>query len=196
MRKRISLVVLTLTLFLSGLNVHAVEKENKQMMNKYVNFFLDEIKGTKSEESILSLKESLEELLKNIRPEDAKKTIDFIDDKIEEGKWNSEKGIKEAIEDAEKEFNVTFTKEQKEKILSVVAKIKKLGIAPEYIMEQAEEIYEKYGEELKEGIEKEKEKVIEETQKKIKEEVNKSISDYFSDMVNSVKSFFKGIFRK
>lgn len=196
MRKRISLLVLILTLFLSGLNVHAVEKDNKRMMNKYVNFFLDEIKGTKSEESILSLKESLEELLKNVKPEDTKKIIDFIDDKIEEGKWDSEKGIKEAIEEAEEEFNVTFTKEQKEKILSVVAKIKKLGVAPEYIMEQAEEIYEKYGEELKEGIEKEKDKVIKETQNKIKEEVNKSVSNYFSDMVSNVKSFFKGIFRK
>ena len=29
-------------------------------------------------------------------------------------------------------------------ILSVVSKIKKLGIKPEYIVEQAEEIYEKY----------------------------------------------------
>ena len=102
MRKRISLLVLTLTLFLSGLNVQAVEKGNKQMINKYVDFFLDEIKGTKSEESISSLKESLDQLLKDVKPEDTKKIIDFIEDKIEEGKWDSEKGIKEAIEEAEK----------------------------------------------------------------------------------------------
>jgi len=196
MKKRISLFVLTLTLFLSGINVQAVEKNNTQIFSKYFNLFLDEVKGIRSDESISSLKESVDELIKNVKPEDAKKIINFINEKIDEGKWDSEEGIKEAITEGEKEFKVNLTKEQEEMILSVIAKIKKLGIAPEYIMEQAAEIYEKYGEELKEDISESSQKIVEETQNKIKEEINKSITDYFSDMVNSVKSFFKGIFSK
>ncbi len=196
MKKRIGLLALTLGLTLSGINVQAAGKDNTQTINKYVNLFLDEVKGVQSNESISSLKESLNELVKNVKPEDAKKIINFINEKIDEGKWDTDEGIKEAIAEGEKEFNVDLTKDQEEMILSVIAKIKKLGIAPEYILEQAENIYEKYGEELKEDISESSKEIVEETQNKIKEEIDKSITDYFSDMVNSVKSFFKGIFSK
>lgn len=196
MKKRISLLVLTLSLFVSGISVQAAEKNNTLELGKYFNLFLDEVKGVQSEESISSLKESVDELIQNVKPEDAKKIINFINEKIEEGKWDSDEGIQEAIAEGEKEFDVNLTKEQEEMILSVVAKIKKLGIAPEYIMKQAAEIYEKYGKELKEEISESSQEIMEETQNKIKEEIDKSLSDYFSDMVNSVKSFFKGIFSK
>lgn len=194
MKKRIGILVLTLSLMLPGISVQATGKDATQTINKYFNLFLNEVKGIQSEESLSTLKDSLNELIENVKPEDAKKILNFIEEKIEEGKWESEDGIKESISEAEKEFGVTLTKEQKEMILSVTEKIKKLGIAPEYIMEQAEEIYEKYGKELKDDISESSQKIVEETQNKIKEEVNKSLTDYFSDMVSSVKTFFKGIF--
>ncbi len=196
MKKRIGLLVLTLGLMVSGINVQATEKDNTLNAGKYFNLFIDEVRGVQSDESISSLKDSVNELIENVKPEDAKKILNFIDEKIEEGKWESQKGIEEVIIEGEKEFGVTLTKEQKDMILSVVSKIKKLGIAPEYIIEQAEKIYEKYGEDLKEEISENGKKITEETQNKIKEEVNKSLTDYFSDMVSSVKSFFKGIFSK
>lgn len=196
MKKRISLLVLTLGLMLSEINVQAAEKDKTQTINKYFNLFLDEVKGVQSDESISSLKDSVNELIENVKPEDAEKILKFINEKIEEGKWESQEGIEEAIAEGEEEFGVTLTKEQKEMILSVISKIKKLGIAPEYIIEQAEEIYEKYGEELKEEISENGKEIVEETQNKIKEEVNRSLTDYFSDMVSSVKSFFRGIFSK
>ena len=196
MKKRIGLLALTLGLMLSGMNVQAVEKDNTLNLNKYVDLFLDEVKGEQSDESISALKDSLNELIENIEPEDAKKILNFVDEKIAEGKWESKEGIEEAIAEGEKEFGVTLTEEQKEMILSAISKIKKLGIAPEYIMEQAEKIYEKYGEELKENISESSKEIVEETQNKIKEEVNRSLTDYFSDMVSSVKIFFKGIFSK
>ena len=196
MKKRMGLLLVVMILFLSGINIHAMEKGNTQTVDKYISFFLNEVKGVKNEESLSSLKESLEEFAKNVKPEDAKKILNFISKKIEEGKWDSEKGIKEAIAEGEKEFNVTLTEEQKEKILSVISKIKKLGISPDNLINEAEKIYDKYGQDLKEELEEEKDKIVLETQKKIKEEVSKSASNYFSDMVSNVKSFFKGIFKK
>ena len=196
MKKRIGLLVLTLGIMMSGINVWAAEKEDTKIINSYFNLFLDEVKGVQSEESISSLKESVEELIQDIKPEDAKKIFDFIAEKIDEGKLDSEGEIKEAIAEAEKEFNVTLTKEQKEKIIAAASKIKDMGISPEYLLKEAEKIYDKYSSELKEELNNEKDKIIEEAQNKIKEEVNKSVSNYFSDMVNNVKSFFKGIFKK
>ena len=142
MKKRIGILVLTLGLMVSGMQVQAASK-NTQIVSKYFNLFMDEIKGVESEESLSALVGNMEELIGNVKQEDAKKIFDFINEKIEEGKWDSEKGIGEAIAEGEKEFNVTLTKEQKDMILSVISKIKKLGITPEYVMEQAEKIYEK-----------------------------------------------------
>ena len=141
MKKRVVLLLLTLTLFLSGINVQATEKKNTNAVNKYVNFILNEVKGTKNEESISSLKDSMEQFIKNEKPEDVKKILNFISEKIGEGKWKSNDGIKEIIAEGEKEFDVTLTKEQKDKIISVINKIRKLGISPEYLLEQIEELY-------------------------------------------------------
>ena len=195
MKKRISLLVLSLTLCLSGINVQAAEKNNTQTLGSYFNLFLDEVKGKQSKESVSSLKESIDQLIEDVNPEDAKKILDFIEKKMKEGKWESEEGIKEAIAEGEKEFGVTLTEEQKDMILSVIAKIKKLGIKPEFVVEQADKIYEKYGEEIKNEVSEKGKEMVKETQNKIKEEVSRSLTDYFSDMVSNVKSFFKGIFR-
>lgn len=195
MKKRIGLLVLTFVLLTSGISAKAAEKNNIQTIGKYFNFVLDEVKGTGDEESISSLKDSLEQLLENLKPEDANKIFQFLREKIDEGKWNSEKGIQEVISEGEKKFNVTLTKEQKDTILSAVSAIKNLGISPEYLVGQMEEIYQKYGEELKNGIENEKQKVVEKAQNKIKQEINKTVTNYFSDMVKNVKSFVMGIFR-
>lgn len=196
MKKRIGILVLTLGLMISGVNVKAAEQGNVQEFNKYFDEFFNEVKALQSGESISSLKETVEELIQNVKPEDAKRIINFINEKIDEGKWESEKGIEEAIAEGEKEFGVTLTKEQKDMILSVAAGIKKLGISPDYVMDQATEIYEKYSEELQQEISQNSQEIIEETQDKIKEEIDKSVKDYFSDMVSSVKSFFKDILSK
>ena len=108
-----------MTLFLLGINVHAAEKKD----------------------TISSLKDSVEQLIKNEKPEDVKKVFDFISEKIDEGKWKSTAGIKEIIAEGEKEFDVTLTKGQEDKIISVINKIRKLGISPEYLLEQIEELY-------------------------------------------------------
>lgn len=196
MKKRIGLLVLTFVLLFSGMDVKAVEKENLQTIGKYVDFVLDEVKGTGNEESVTSLKNSLEQLLGDLKPEDAKKIFQFLKEKIDEGKWDSDKGIKEAISEGEKRFKVTLTKEQEAAVLSVISNMKKLGISPEYFVEQMEGIYQKYSDELKKSVESKKDKVIKEAQNKIKEEVNKTVTNYFSDMMNNVKSFVKGIFKR
>ena len=196
MKKRIGLLILCLSLCLSGICVQAEEKNKTQNISNYFTLFFSEIKGVKNEESITNLKDSINELIEDVKPEDAKKVLSFVEKKIKEGKWESEEGIKEIIEEGEKEFGVKLTTEQYNLVLSVISKIKSLGIKPEYIIEQAQKIYEKYGEELKDDFSEKGKQIAEETQNKIIEEVNKSLTDYFSDMVSTVKSFFKGIFKK
>ena len=104
--------------------------------------------------------------------------------------------IENAIKDGEKEFGVTLTKEQKELVFSVVEKVKKLGIDPQFLVDQAEEIYKKYSNEIKNEVNQKKQEIVEEVQEKVKEEISRSLTDYVSDMVKNVTSFFKGIFKR
>lgn len=194
MKKRIGILVFTLSLMLSGINVQAAEKSNTLNIGQYFSLLLDEVKGVQNEESVSSLKDSIDELIKDIKPEDAKKILKFVEKKIEDGNWETEQGIKDAIAEGEKEFGVTLTKKQMELILSVAEKIKSLGLDPKFLVNQAENIYEKYSAEIKDDISEKGKEIVEETHNKIKEEVNKSLTDYFSDMFINVKTFFKGIF--
>lgn len=196
MKKRMCILVFVLTLCLSGSYVHAAEKNNLLTIYEYFDLFLEEVKDGQNEESVSLLKDSLVQLIEEINPKDVEKILDYMEEKIKEGKWESEKDIEEAIDEAEKEFEVTITKEQRTKIMSLISEIKKLGLKPEYILKLVENIYIKYGEELKSGISEKKEEMIEEIQIKIKEEINKSITDYFSDMVSNVRLFFKEIFSR
>ena len=173
MKKRIILLLLVFTLCLSGINVQASEKAKTPFISKYLNLVLDDVKGVENEKSLSSLKESLGELIKNIKPEDAKEILQFVEKKIESGNWETNQGIQDAIAEGEKEFGVTLTKKQKELIMSVIEKIKNFGIDPNYLIKQTEDIYEKYSEEIKEDISEKGKEIVEETQNKIKEEVNK-----------------------
>ena len=116
MKKRIGLLILTLGLMLSGINVQAAGKSNTFNIKKYYNSFLNEMKGSQDEESISSLKDSISELIKNIEPEDAKEILQFVEKKIEDGNWETEQGIKDAIAEGEKEFGVTLSEKQKKLI--------------------------------------------------------------------------------
>lgn len=153
-----------------------------------------ESQAKEKEGSIESVTNDLGNLLKEADSDEIKKLLDFAKQQIEKGNWETEQGIDNAIKEGEKEFGVTLTKEEKEKIKEIIKKVKSLKLAPEFILEQAEKIYEKYGEELTKDAARTGNKIIEETKEKIQEEVKKSIKDYFSDMVGKVKGFFWGFF--
>ncbi|MBR5598030.1 MAG: DUF1002 domain-containing protein [Lachnospiraceae bacterium] len=193
MKKRISLFLLSCCLCISAVKVEAKEAVGYE---KYVNLILDEVKKNKSDTSLISLGDSLEDIIQSIKPEDANKILNFVEEKIEDGSWETEKGIEKAIEEGEEKFGVTLTKEQKEMIYSIVKKVKNLGIDPMFLITQAEKIYDKYSDELKSQASEAGKKIVEETQEKIKEEIKKSVTNYFSDMVTNVTSFIKGIFNR
>ncbi len=196
MKKRLSILMLALCLLFSQITVNAQEKEAANGLTGYVNLLLAKAKSGNNDKSLSSLKDSLEDAIQNIKPEDAKKILDFVSEKIQDGSWETKEGIESAIKEAEQKFDVTLTKEQKELAFSVAEKVKSLGIDPQFLVDQAEEIYEKYSGEIKDEVSKKGQQIAEEVQEKVKEEISRSLTDYVSDMVKNVKSFFRGIFAK
>ena len=196
MKKRIGILLLMLCLMVPQITVNAEGKDVTKGITGYVNMILAKTKGGSGEESMTSLKETLEEIIQNIKPEDAQKILDFASEKIQDGSLETKQGIENAIKEGEQKFGVTLTKEQKDLIFSVIEKVKKLGIDPQFIVDQAEEIYKKYSKEIKDEVNQKKQELVEEVQEKVKEEITRSLTDYVSDMVKNVKSFIKGIFKK
>ena len=196
MKKRLSILMLAVCLLFSQITVNAQEKEVSKGLSGYVNLLLAKTKSGNDDKSLSSLKDSLEDAIQNIKPEDAQKILDFVSEKIQDGSWETKQGIESAIKEAEKQFDVTLTKEQKDLVFSVAQKVKNLGIDPQFLVDQAEEIYKKYSTEIKDEVSKKGQKIAEEVQEKVKEEISRSLTDYVSDMVKNVKSFFRGIFKK
>ena len=196
MKKRLSILMLAVCLLFSQITVNAQEKEVSKGLSGYVNLLLAKTKSGNDDKSLSSLKDSLEDAIQNIKPEDAQKILDFVSEKIQDGSWETKQGIESAIKEAEKQFDVTLTKEQKDLVFSVAQKVKNLGIDPQFLVDQAEEIYKKYSNEIKDEVSKKGQKIAEEVQEKVKEEISRSLTDYVSDMVKNVKSFFRGIFKK
>ena len=140
MKKRIGILVLMLCLMVPQITVNAEEKDVTKGLTGYVNMILAKTKGGSGEDSMSSLKDSLEEVIQNIKPEDAQKILDFASEKIQDGSLETKQGIENAIKEGEKKFGVTLTKEQKDLIFSVIEKVKKLGIDPQFVVDQAEEM--------------------------------------------------------
>jgi len=95
----------------------------------------------------------------------------------------TDQDIQEAIKEGEEKFNVSLSEEDKEKILAVMRKIKELGLDPEKLLDQAKDLYNKFGDEL-----------INNAEEVIKESFKESISNFFTDMGSTVKNFFKNLF--
>lgn len=124
-----------------------------------------------------------EELQKEDNAELAEKVIDFIRQKLEAGELETDEDISAAIEEGEDKFDVSLTEDEKDKILQGIQKIKKLGLDPEKLLDQAQKMCEDAGKEL-----------AEEASETIKQSFTESVTGFFQNMGSRVKGFFKGIF--
>lgn len=115
--------------------------------------------------------------------EEIEELIAFIKAKLAAGELETDQDIEEAIKEGEEKFQVTLTEEEKEKILQVMNKIRELGLDPEKLLDQAKDLYSKYGDEL-----------LNNAQEAVKQTFLESVKQFFNDFGNAVKDFFAGFF--
>ena len=95
----------------------------------------------------------------------------------------TEDDIEEAIQEGEEKFDVSLTEEDKEKIRKVAQKVKELGIDPEKLLDQAQDLSEQFGDEL-----------VDNAGEVVKQSVEKSVTGFFEDMGNRIRGFFANLF--
>lgn len=115
--------------------------------------------------------------------------IDYIKAEVIAGDITNWDDILVIIENAEIEFNITLTDEQKQQIADLMQKIADLDIDPTKLLEQAGDLYDKYGETaLKEA----KEVLDGIFTEEVKQSLWDSIKSFFSTLWDAVVNFVKG----
>lgn len=117
--------------------------------------------------------------------EDVEQLVAYIKAKLAAGELNTDEDIKKAIDEGENKFGVSLTDDEKAKIVDVMHKIKDLGLDPQKLLDQAQDLYKKFGNEL-----------LTNTEEAVKKGVSDSVKNFFTEMSDRVQNFFKGLFSK
>lgn len=121
---------------------------------------------------------------KSADSEDVEALIAYIKAKLANGELKTDDDIRKAIEEGEAKFGVDLTDEEIQKIIDVMHKINSLGLDPEALLNQAQDLYNKFGDEL-----------LKNPEKAIGEIISSSIGTFFKNIGNSIVEFFKGLFK-
>lgn len=98
-----------------------------------------------------------------------------------------EESIRAAIAEGEKAFDISLTEEDKQHIIELLKKLNSLGLNADYLLEQAQYLYEKYGL-----------SIVENANEAINEAVEGALTSafkgFFENLTNSISEFFKNLF--
>ena len=117
---------------------------------------------------------------KSASDEEVEALIAYIKAKLAAGELNNEEDIRKAIDEGEVKFGVTLNDDEKQKIVDFMMKIKKLGLDPNMLLDQAADLYDKFGDEL--------------LVKAQDESFFSGLGEMFSLWGTSIANFFKGLF--
>lgn len=122
---------------------------------------------------------------------EGEKVLQWLSDKAESGEvdFSDEESILRAIDEAEEEFGVSLDEKERDRIVSTLQKLDRLGIGTEEMLEQAKKLYQKYGEE----VVHEANDVINEA---VEDAVKSAADNFFRSMKSAVQGFFKDLFSK
>lgn len=118
--------------------------------------------------------------------QDIEELIAFVKAKVAAGGLDSDDQIRSAIEEGEDKFGVTLTEDEINQIIAIMQKINQLGLDPNVLVSQAEDLYSKFGKDFLKNLDADA----------IAKEVAKSAaSGFFAKIGDAIKGFFAGLFQ-
>ena len=148
-----------------------------------------QMEGTKI--SDVSLSNALDELIttgelaeavKNVSNEDVEQLIAYVKEKVANGELETDEDIRAAIKEAEAHFGVALAEEDIQKVLDLMNKLEGMGLDSEYLISQAEKLYNKYGADI-----------VNHADEAITEAVNDAVSNAADGFFGSIKSSLKDL---
>lgn len=154
--------------------------------------------------------------------EDVERLLDFVKEKWDAGEFSDGDGIEDALAQGEAQFGVTLGEETREQLADALEKLDSLGLSHETAIETAKKLCrahgaqiaqslqdfcDRYGEELTgnaEAFVREqltgplqeavKEQLVEPAKDAVKAAVKETARDFWRDLKESVRSFFRNLF--
>lgn len=139
---------------------------------------LDELVTTGEISEALGDSEQISELIAFVKAELAGKDL------------NTEEEIDEAVREAAEKYGANLTEEEIKKIVDLMLKIKDLGLDYNTLLEQAEDLYSKFGTDFS------AEDLEEMTQGGTAVIIRKTVGKFFTNMFEKITGFFKGLLGK
>ena len=131
----------------------------------------------------------ISEQLEGVSNEDVEALIAWLKSMIATGKLDTsdEKSITSVLKEGEDKFGVKLSSDEEGDIVKLLKKLDSLGLNGSYLINQAENLYKKYGSD----IVNQASDVIDEA---VSNAVSQATKSFFQSMKDSVKSFFSGLF--
>lgn len=117
--------------------------------------------------------------------QDIEELIAFVKAKVAAGGLDSDEQIREAITEGEDKFGVTLTEDEIGQIIAIMQKINQLGLDPNVLVAQAEDLYSKFGKDFLKNLD---------TDAIAKEVAKSAASGFFAKIGDAIKDFFAGLF--
>ncbi len=118
--------------------------------------------------------------------QDIEELIAFVKAKAAAGGLDSDDQIRSAIEEGEDKFGVTLTEDEINQIIAIMQKINQLGLDPNVLVAQAEDLYSKFGKDFLKNLD---------TDAIAKEVAKSAASGFFAKIGDAIKGFFAGLFQ-
>ncbi len=118
--------------------------------------------------------------------QDIEELIAFVKAKVAAGGLDSDDQIRSAIEEGEDKFGVTLTEDEIKQIIAIMQKINQLGLDPNVLVSQAEDLYSKFGKDFLKNLD---------TDAIAKEVAKSAASGFFAKIGDAIKGFFAGLFQ-
>ncbi|MBP5385579.1 MAG: DUF1002 domain-containing protein [Lachnospiraceae bacterium] len=125
---------------------------------------------------------------------DAEELISYIKAQIAANDLNTEEEIEAAVRKGMKDLNVSLSEEEIKSTVSLMMKIKSMGIGFDVLAEQAGDIYAKYKTQIDNGTFNINDVKLEDLG--LGKLIAKSVGGFFKDVGESIKDFFGGLFKK
>lgn len=140
------------------------------------------------EEQAVTIIEKLSEQVQNVSEKEIEELIDWLKEKIDSGELDTgdEDSVRELIRQGEDEFDVELSEEETGNLVAILEKMNKLGMDSEYLVEQAEKLYSKYGKDVVNHTSEALNDAIEDA-------AGQAVTSFFHSMKQSVANIFENI---
>lgn len=129
----------------------------------------------------------LTDAAQNVSGDEIEELIAYIKEKVANGELETEEDIRAAIEEGRQKFGVSLSEEEIRKIVDLMGKLKSMGLDSEYLISQAEKLYNKYGADIVNHAD-------EAISEAVSGAVNGAAKSFFQNVKDSVKDFWNSLF--